>query len=437
MGANEIMPKKKSPESQPKGRKAATSQQKTEKVVRKKGTTPKVAAKADALKKATVKKVSTAKGSTKKRSPKKTTATEAVINKDTLGKAPKSTKAKKPSNSEYRKLIESAKKRLGDHLARLDRTSSVRVLPLDPKAAYERAVVALYHEEAKLRSRPGFQFADVGYKFVNGRRTDIVAVRLHVDEKSERRGCIGSSCFNNTVPTDVLVTRFTKANGTTDAGDRIQSDGNDYSGTLGMGASIIDGTVPVFMTCAHVVSGEQPPVNDNNVLVDVNRSPIAVSFNNDRSLYRYEEDFDVALVIAVDKIQSEQMGRFIEIPDSAVQSPNRIIEVSSLDSERPVYKFGAKTGFRKGFIDSVVHLSIPIDELTVANHIIIRSASSDSGFSQPFADKGDSGAIVFTEDGGVIGMVRGVSVDQDRERTVVTRMTRIQAEFQIETNFSL
>jgi len=430
MGANEIMPKKKSPESQPKGRKAATSLQKTEKVVRKKVATPKVAAKADALKKATVKKVSTRKGSTKKRSPKKTTATEAVINKDTLGKAPKSTKPRKLSKSEYRAVVESADKRMMDHLAKTY-DMSARVLPLDPEAAYERAVVALRNEEGNLRSRPGFVFADVGYKFVNGRRTDQIAVRLHVDKKSKGLGSIGSSCFNNTVPTDVLVTRFTKASGTTDAGDRIQSDSTNGFGTLGMGVKVFGGVL-AFMTCAHVVSDQQPPASARSVLFDSNGVEIAVSTNYIRSLYQYNEAFDLALVIP---IEDEQLGRFVEI-EPGVVPPNRIVEVSSFDRERIVYKFGAKTGFSKGFIDSVEQLPVPIDELDVTDHIIVRSAPSDGGSYRPFADKGDSGAIVVTEDGGVIGMVRGVSIDRNRERTIVTRMTRIRSAFRIETTFT-
>jgi hypothetical protein len=433
MGANEIMPKKKSPESQPKGRKTATSQQKMEKVVRKKGATPKVAAKADAPKKATVKKVSTEKRSTKKTSPKKTTATEAVIKKDTLGKATKSIKPRKLSKSEYRAVVESADKRMMDHLAKTY-DMSARVLPLAPEAAYERAVVALRNEEGNLRSRPGFIFADVGYKFVNGRRTDQIAVRLHVDKKSKGLGCIGSSCFNNTVPTDVLVTRFTKASGTTDAGDQIQSDSTNGSGTLGMGVKVFGGVL-AFMTCAHVVSDEQPPASERSVLFDSNGQEIAVSTNYNRSLYQYNEAFDLALVIPTLAIEDDQLGRFVE-NEPGVVPPNRIVDVSSSDRERPVYKFGAKTGFSKGFIDSVEQLPVPIDELDVTDHIIVRSAPSDGGSYRPFADKGDSGAIVVTEDGGVIGMVRGVSIDRNRERTIVTKMTRIMYEFRIETTFT-
>lgn len=433
MGANEIMPKKKSPERQTKGSKAAASQQKTEKVVRKKGATPKVAAKADASKKATVKKVSTGKGSTKKTSPKKTTAAEAVIKKDTLGKATKSTKPRKLSKSEYRAVVESADKRMMDHLAKTH-DMSARVLPLAPEAEYERAVVALRNEEGNLRSRPGFVFADVGYKFVNGRRTDQIAVRLHVDKKSKGRGCIESTCFNNTVPTDVLVTRFTKASGTTDAGDQIQSDSTNGSGTLGMGVKVFGGVL-AFMTCAHVVSDQQPPASARSVLFDSNGVEIAVSTNYIRSLYQYNEAFDLALVIPTLAIEDEQLGRFVETEPSVVP-PNRIVEVSSSDLERIVYKFGAKTGFSKGFIDSVEQLPVPIDELDVTDHIVVRSAPSDGGSYRPFADKGDSGAIVVTEDGGVIGMVRGVSIDRNRERTIVTRMTRIRSAFRIETTFT-
>jgi hypothetical protein len=317
-----------------------------------------------------------------------------------------------------------------DHLAKTY-DMSARVLPLDPEAAYERAVVALRNEEGNLRSRPGFVFADVGYKFVNGRRTDQIAVRLHVDKKSKGLGSIGSSCFNNTVPTDVLVTRFTKASGTTDAGDRIQSDSTNGFGTLGMGVKVFGGVL-AFMTCAHVVSDQQPPASARSVLFDSNGVEIAVSTNYIRSLYQYNEAFDLALVIP---IEDEQLGRFVEI-EPGVVPPNRIVEVSSFDRERIVYKFGAKTGFSKGFIDSVEQLPVPIDELDVTDHIIVRSAPSDGGSYRPFADKGDSGAIVVTEDGGVIGMVRGVSIDRNRERTIVTRMTRIRSAFRIETTFT-
>lgn len=432
------MPKKKTPTLEAKVGKVTPKKRQTKKSTRKNAASAKVEVKATTAGKAIDKTVTTKKASSKhavaeKVSSKKVTAKKATTKKVTPNKAPQSSKPKKPSKAQFRAVIDSAKKRLEDHLAKTE-AMSARVLPLAPDAAYERAVAALRHEEANLRSRPGFLFADVGYKFVGGRRTEEIAVRLHVTKKSNGPNCIDSHCCNNTVPTDVLVTRFTKADGTTtDAGDWIKSDGNNGPGTLGMGAAVLGG-FPIFITCAHVVSKQQPPTVQHNVLVDINQTPIATSLNDNPTFFRYDEEFDLALAIPADAIQSEQMGRFVEAPDSGVQRPNRIIEVTSSDMDRMVYKFGAKTGFRKGFIDSVKQLPIPVDELEVTDHVIIRSAAAGSGALRPFADKGDSGAIVFTEDGGVIGMVRGVS--DDRERTIITRMTSIQNVFSIETTFT-
>lgn len=41
--------------------------------------------------------------------------------------------------------------------------------------------------EDDLLSRPGVTAVDVGYKFVNGRKTDEIVIRIHVAEKKMSR----------------------------------------------------------------------------------------------------------------------------------------------------------------------------------------------------------------------------------------------------------
>lgn len=319
-----------------------------------------------------------------------------------------------------------------------------RVLPVSRDVAYNRARMALLQETENLRRRPGFLFADVGYKFTDGRRTDFVAVRMHVDKKSTEGGCWEKTCYNGYVPTDVIVSNFALAIGPTDAGARVTSDGNQGEfGTLGMGVNLPLLGKSMLLTCAHVVSKVQPPASQSNFVIDVNNRDIGLSSNLNSDLYRFDGLFDVAILYPRDELTNEERGKFTADLPIGVATPNRFGSVSSADLNRVVFKIGAnEPRVSKGFIDSVDHLPIPVSDPpgtpNLLDHILIRSTATP-GENAPagggFANRGDSGAMVFTEDGTIIGMVRAVyddNEDNEGDRAIVTRITNIADEFGIQ-----
>ncbi len=327
-------------------------------------------------------------------------------------------------------------------------SARVRFLPVSKDVAYARARIALDTELDKFKRMPGFLFADIGYKIKAGEATDYLAVRIHVNEKLPKSkldgNCIDRMCLNGLVPTDVLQSNFLSAVSSTDAGSKIRSNANQPSefGTLGMAVTASMDGLPLFLTCAHVVSSIQPPTVANNEISD---SPsgstpsrvVAFSANADERFLRFDQWFDVALLAPETSIPASELGPFTNLPNG-VPTPNRVGAVFESDLGLKVYKIGAKTGLTTGYLDSVKNTPIPMPGTGFAKeHIIIRSTKDPTPFNTSgsiFADQGDSGAIVFTDDGRMIGMVRAVQdINQDGvlDRTIVTRMTHIEAIFPI------
>lgn len=319
-------------------------------------------------------------------------------------------------------------------------SAQVRLLPASIEIEYERAKIALETEMEQLQQLPGFLFADVGYKFTDGLKTDYLAVRIHVRSKiSKHEKCVEKMCLNGTVPTDVIVSNFCNSASSTDAGSKIRSNGlpsQDF-GTLGMAVTGSSLGRQMFLTCAHVVTSD-PPVVANNTIKDSAGNDIARSANRDSRFYRYDGRFDVALLAPAVSIPPQDLGRFASNLPPGVSPPNRFGGVTSADLNRVVYKIGANLPHPStGFIDSIQSLPIPIRNSPAAiDHIIVRSTQDGSIAPRGlgFANLGDSGAMVFTDDGRIIGMIRAVlddNSDNEGDRAVVTRMTSIAASFPI------
>lgn len=326
-------------------------------------------------------------------------------------------------------------------------SARVRLLPVCKEVAYARARIAMETELDKFKQTPGFLFADIGYKIKGGDVTDYLAVRIHVKEKLPKSKladkCIDKMCLNDLVPTDVLQSNFRSAVSSTDAGSKIRSNANPNDfGTLGMAVTASMDGLPLFLTCAHVVSLIQPPPAANN---DISDSPnggapsriVAFSANSDERFFRFDQWFDVALLAPETSIPASDLGPFTNLP-VGVRAPNRVGAVFESDLGLKVYKIGAKTGLTTGYLDSVDSTPIPMPGTGFArDHIIIRSTKDPAPFNVSgslFADQGDSGAIVFTDDGRLIGMVRAVQDINDDgvlDRTIVTRMINIAAIFPI------
>jgi len=367
------------------------------------------------------KKTPAKKSPTKKKTAKKKSATKGASTKKVRSKAARRNHFDKVTNE-------------------LDLVRA-RVLPVSKEVAYSRASLAMWQEMEILKKRPGFLFADVGYKFIDGLRTDFVSVRIHVDKKYSDKGCIAKTCYNEHVPTDVIVSNFRLATSLTDGGSKVVSDGNPgEAGTLGMGVELTQIGKPFFLTCAHVVSKQQPPLDRENFVMNTTGDDVGLSGNQNPFLYRFDGNFDLALLFPHDSIGNSDLGRFEASLPLGVSKPNRFGSVSSADLNRVVFKINANVPqVSKGFIDSIESSPIPIQESPAAiNHIVIRSTSTTgvpAQIGKAFANRGDSGAIVFTEDGTIIGMVRAVfddNKDREGDRAVVTRISNIATEFGVD-----
>ena len=274
------------------------------------------------------------------------------------------------------------------------------------------------------------RFMDIGYKFTNGKRTEELSVRLHVQKK--RKGVpLAPTCFNGRVCTDVLESNFKTATASTSAGDLISSSGNPGEfGTLGMGVVMDRGTSDaartMFLTCAHVVSPVTPTTQSAFVIRDESDVPFGVADQFSSLFFENSNEFDVGIFAALKSVPVERRGGFDRLPvtPTSVNDPTR----EDVVNRTRVFKVGANSDSTIGVLDSLGPLfgDIPLENgLVAVEHFIVRSQTSG-----PFASEGDSGAIVVSEDGRILGMVRAVDEDSVGKRTIVTRMSKISARFE-------
>ncbi|MCD0461293.1 trypsin-like peptidase domain-containing protein [Roseiconus lacunae] len=317
-------------------------------------------------------------------------------------------------------------------------SAKVRLLPVSRDVACAKARMVIAQEIETLKKQPGFQFADVGYKFTGNSRTDYIALRLHVDGKCDATSsdCLPKTFLDGTLPTDVIVSNFVPA-GTTDAGAKIRSDGTPASkfGTLGMG---VDGDAfgsGYFLTCAHVVTDTQNPPDKNYDVSDIQGDVVARATTESPRFFQFNDFLDAAILAPHVSVTESDLGPFRQYLPSDVDPPNRVSEVEQNDLDLAVYKIGATTDATWGFIDSVHPMPIPIQGtgLNASDHFIVRSERDQNrrhNARKSFAKGGDSGSIVCTANGRVLGMVRAVLDDNDDsvvDRVVVTRMTNLMA----------
>jgi hypothetical protein len=296
----------------------------------------------------------------------------------------------------------------------------------------------IMQEFETLKKQPGFQFVDVGYKFSNQSKTDHIALRLHVDGKEsvDSKNNLPETYLDGLLPTDVITSTFLNA-GTTDAGAKIRSDGTPSTefGTLGMGVDGDSFGNGFFLTSAHVVSPGTSTANLVYDITDVQDSIVARASRRNPRFFRYDDYVDAAVLAPHRSISDADLGPFRRFLPPDVTPPNQVTDVEDSDLDLPVYKIGAETGVTWGYIDSVHPTPVPIVDtsLNATDHFLVRSESDPArrlNASRSFARGGDSGAIVCTQDGRILGMVRAVldyNDDDVVDRTVVTRMANIMA----------
>ena len=73
--------------------------------------------------------------------------------------------------------------------------------------------------EADLLKRPGVTGVDIGHKYIGGKKTDVLAIRIYVEKKKDVSHEDEIPKQIGGIPTDVIERRFVLHSGQTDATD--------------------------------------------------------------------------------------------------------------------------------------------------------------------------------------------------------------------------
>ncbi len=269
-------------------------------------------------------------------------------------------------------------------------------------------------KEDDLLSRPGITGVDVGPKFVKGKKTDEIAIRVYVEKKKDVPAKEKIPATINGVKTDVIERRFVlhqlavpvselapKADtGTYDPlvggigiGPCKAVDGYVYVGTLGCLVRDRDTSEILMLSNYHVLAEKWS--NGDTICqpsrVDGGSCPADIVGSLLRSTLSDHVDGAVGRIT-----NRSHQCEITEI------GPVRGKAVASIDM--PVRKRGRTTGLTYGKVDSIdlsVNVSYSDGVHTLKNQIGI---AVDDAQSTQFGNSGDSGSVVVDENGKVIGL---------------------------------
>jgi len=272
--------------------------------------------------------------------------------------------------------------------------------------------------EAQLLNYPGVTGVDIGYKEVQGRRTDQLAVRVLVNRKRadlrpEDRVPESVGGF----PTDVIERRYELQVLAVDAELLVvQADTASYDSLRGgisigpcrpVGGTVLGGTLalvvqdratgkPMLLGNFHVMCGDHTwAVGDaiaQPARIDQGTCPSATVGTLQRAALDGKVDAAVADLTARTATS--------EIVDIGAVTGTNVVKIDD-----PVRKRGRSTGLTYGFVDGVdLTVIVPypgIGEVTLSNQIGIRP---DTTRNPKFSASGDSGSAVVNDRGEVVGL---------------------------------
>jgi len=269
-------------------------------------------------------------------------------------------------------------------------------------------------KESDLLSRPGVTGVDVGPKFVKGKKTDEIAIRVYVEKKKDVPAKEKIPATINGVKTDVIERRFVlhqlavpvaelapKADtGTYDPlvggisiGPCKAVDGYVYVGTLGCLVRDRD-TSEILMLSNYHVLAEKWSVGDSICQpsrVDNGNCPADIIGSLLRSTLSDHVDGAVARITN-------------RAHDCEITEIGPVRGKASASIDMSVRKRGRTTGLTYGKVDSIdLSVNVPYSDgvHTLKNQIGI---TVDSAQSTQFGNSGDSGSVVVDENGKVIGL---------------------------------
>lgn len=272
--------------------------------------------------------------------------------------------------------------------------------------------------EDELLKRPGVTGVDVGYKYVDGKKTDEIALRVHVAEKKDVPPDQKIPETINGVRTDVLQNKFVlhpvsmleqdiRPEVDSNTYDPLQGgisigpcravNGSVFAGTLG--AIVFDNVsnAPMMLSNFHVMA-----VDNEWRVGDIMVQPSRIEGGS-------------CLINVVGSLQRTALGEEVDCAVASItarDSTNQIVDIGPITGTAnaelgmAIRKRGRTTGLTFGFIDSIA-LTISLDygngihTKTLRNQI---GVMVDSTRSAVFGDHGDSGSVIVDDKGRIIGL---------------------------------
>lgn len=272
--------------------------------------------------------------------------------------------------------------------------------------------------EEDLLKRPGVTAVDVGYKYVNGQKTDTIAIRVHVAEKKDVPPDQAIPETIDGVKTDVLQNRFVLQPATMPATDlQSEVDTNFYPSLQG-GISIgpcraVNGTISAGTLGAIVfdkVSWTPMLLSNFHVLCVDSGWQVGDAIVQPSLIERGKCPTNV-----VGTVQRAVLGRQVDGAVARINTrgfANRIVGIGPVTGTADatlgmtVRKRGRTTGLTFGTVDGIAQ-TVRLDyqnglgERILTNQISIRA---DATRNTTFSDHGDSGSVVVNDAGQVIGL---------------------------------
>ncbi|MFD1827571.1 MULTISPECIES: hypothetical protein [Mumia] len=263
--------------------------------------------------------------------------------------------------------------------------------------------------EDELLSRPGVTAVDIGYKYVDGERTDEIVIRVHVAHKHDVPEDEWIPAEIEGIPTDVIEGRYeplddtgsyNPVKGGISVGPYRIVDGI-WAGTLG--AIVVDNDTGDALALSNyhvfcVNEGWHEPARSRQIvqpsLVD---NPITARFIGPILRGTLGKNVDAAVA----HLQGWYTSWVCEVQDIGV-----LTGTADATLGLSVRKRGRTTGLTHGRVDGL-HTSTTIDfghgvgKVTLSDQISIAAVDP----SPTFAGPGDSGSVVVDDHGRVIGLL--------------------------------
>jgi IPT/TIG domain len=274
--------------------------------------------------------------------------------------------------------------------------------------------------ENELLARRGVTGVDVGFKEVNGKPTDKIAIRVFVEQKADPPAADAIPAEIDGHPTDVIERTFTRIARDTARLDPLvggasigalrptATPGGNFTTAGTLGLVVTDGATgaPMLLSNFHVlchVDNLQQPGDEilQPGVGDGGQSPQDTAGHLQR--FVLNELVDCAICDVANR------GTTGAIEDVGITFGKRALDHTDVLNQTPVRKRGATTGVTFGTIESIdlSYTAKPGDygalgDPTFRNQIHIRV---DSNQSVLFADFGDSGSVLITNENQVVGLI--------------------------------